>query len=211
MVIDESLTNVFIEIQKKLKPELVLEVGAFNAEFSQIIVNQNICSNVHAYEASPYVYERYKDKLIGAGIEYKNLAISNEKGTVSFEIQLEHKDPSLVGNNTILRRAEEKSYSYIQIPCNTLDNLYPNPSNICLWMDVEGANREVLLGSPRLLANVQSIFIETEHRQFWKNQWLHMDVVRYLDEHGFIMVYMQKQYDDQTNCIFVRKELLGSI
>lgn len=209
MVIDESLTNVFIEIQKKLKPELVLEVGAFNAEFSRLIVDQNICSNVHAYEASPYVYERFKHYL--AGIEYKNLAISDHIGTIDFEIQAEQSDPSEHGNNTIMKRNEEKEYTYIQIPCSTLDELFPNPSKVCLWIDVEGANREVLLGSPRLLEHVQSIFIETEHRQFWKNQWLHMDVVKYLDEHGFIMVYMQKQYDDQTNCIFVRKELLGSI
>lgn len=210
MLIDEEMTKVFLGMQTALKPKVVIEVGAFNAEFSQIVVNQNICDEIYAFEASPYVYERFKD-ILPSKIQYIHSAISDHIGVIPFEIQSSEGDPSLHGNNSILNRNENKAYDYVDVPCISLDEAFEGISDICLWIDVEGANREVLLGSSRLLKNVQSIFIETEHQEFWKNQWLHDDVVKYLGEHGFVMACSQEQYAKQTNCIFVHKNYLEKL
>jgi FkbM family methyltransferase len=199
---NESLINKFIEMQKLIRPSLSIEVGAHEATFSKKM--HEITENVWAFEASPYVFEHFYPI---SGVNYINKAISNVKGKVDFEIQGERDFKT--GNNSILKRNEDKKYSYVEIDAVTLNDTFKNEKNICLWIDCEGANEQVLTGASNILKNVSSIFIEVEEVEYWKGQWLFNDVESYLLENGFILFargeseYNNKQY----NCIFIKKEL----
>lgn len=195
-----ELSNKFIEMQKDINPDIYVEVGAHDAEFSKTIAFQNTSSPIWAFEASPYVFDKYNPI---EGVDYINKAVSNTNEPISFEIQ---KDVELAAvNNSIMKRNQDKDYEYIQVESVTLNSLLKEYRNICLWIDCEGANREVLLGASEILPNVSSIFIEVEEIDFWKDQWLDKDVIEYLGSFGFKMVARDNQYNNQYNCIFVKK------
>lgn len=198
--ISKKLFDDFIELQKTLNPDVFIEIGAHEAEFSQTVAEKFPGSDVYAFEANPYVYiKNYPIK----NVNYINNAISSSLGFVDFQIQNDN-DIS-AGNNTILKRNEDKDYLYIKVLSTTVDSLFTEYKNVCMWVDCEGANKEVLLGSENTLKNVSSIFIEVEEIEFWKDQWLDTDVISYLESLGFIMLARDSQYNNQYNCIFVKE------
>lgn len=198
---NSELVSKFISLQKIIKPDVSIEIGAHAAEFSKEI--SNFVDKVYAFEASPYVYES-----VGtiSNVNYINKAVSNVDGFIKFEIQDDV--TNLAANNSIINRNEDKSYSYIEVESICLNNHFNDYKNICLWIDCEGANREVLTGASDVLQNVSSIFIEVEELEFWKNQWLFKDVNDYLLNKGFVLFARDQEYGNhQYNCIFIKEEL----
>ena len=200
--------SLFLQIQRILKPDISVEVGAYDADFSCAIVKDSAI-RAYAFQASPYVYEKFREQLIH--INYLNLAVSSIEGTCEFEIQAKL-DPSLVGNNSIRKRNQIKKYKYIEVPCTTLDVFFKNElnKNFALWIDCEGASEQVLKGSERLLDSTSSIYIETETKLYWQDSWLESDVEQFLTEKNFKMVSKTYEDEGQNNCIFVKSNLLNS-
>jgi FkbM family methyltransferase len=196
---DKQLLDIFIEMQKEIKPTLSIEVGAFDADYSKAISKLGI--ECYAFEASPFVYEKFKDKM--EGISYINKAVSDKDGVIQFELMPDH-NPANRGNNSIKSRNENLKYKYIDIDSITLNSYFADRTNeiISLWIDCEGANRDVLLGATNILPSVSSILIETEDVEFWKDQWLHKDVVKFLSTYGFEVVEERFAYVNQKNTIF---------
>lgn len=56
-----------------------------------------------------------------------------------------------------------------------------------LTIDVQGAEYEVFLGSPKLLPGINCIKFEASTREFYKGQVLHKDLKKFLEERGFIV------------------------
>jgi FkbM family methyltransferase len=199
----KDLIKKFLTLQKTIKPNLSVEIGAHAAEFSRSMVG--IADKVLAFEASPFVYGIFYPIH---NVDYLNKAVSDKDGLIKFEIQ---NDVILfTGNNSILNRNEIKDYIYIDVESTTLNSYIDNDKykNICLWIDCEGANKEVLMGSSNILKNVSSIFIEVEEYEFWKNQWLFKDVNDYLIKNDFVLWKKDQECKNyQYNCIFIKKEL----
>lgn len=210
MHLDEMLAEHYYEVVRLLPIESSIEVGAFDAEYSRRMLEINSEIRIVAFEASPYVHSRFIGEM-PAEIRYENIAISDRAGTASLELQLEYSDQSQIGNNSIKRRKEAKQYGYVDVPCDCLDNVCPELGAISLWIDAEGASREVLQGAVATLSKTLAIFIETEHRELWMGQWTHRDVERFLSAQGFSLIRMAEQYPYQTNCIFVRNSHLSFV
>ena len=195
-------------VQRILEPDISVEVGAYDADFSCAIVKDSAIE-AYAFEASPYVYEKFRDQL--SHINYLNLAVSDIEGTCEFEIQAKL-DPRLVGNNSIRKRNQMKKYKYIEVPSTTLDVFFENElnKNFALWIDCEGASEQVLKGSERLLDSTSSIYIETETKMYWQDSWLESDVEKFLTQKNFKMVSKTYEDEGQNNCIFVKSDRLNS-
>lgn len=194
---DKAMLAAFIDIQKVMLPNVAIEVGAYDADFSRAMVG--IAKEVYAFEASPYVYNKFKNIN---GVDYQNLAISNVSGEIEFELQVdEHR---LTANNSIMKRNNNTNKEYIPVPAKTLNELFQEKKNIALWIDCEGANEQVLTGASLVLPNVQSIFIEVETVKFWKDQWVEQDVRDYLLDFGFRLSRSEPQYTNQYNQIYIR-------
>ena len=67
---------------------------------------------------------------------------------------------------------------------------------------------EVLTGASNLYKNISSIFIETETEDLWEDMWLENDVIAYLKEKGFKLMYREEAYKNQNNCIFIKENLI---
>jgi FkbM family methyltransferase len=207
-----ALAENFLGLQYDLKPAVTIEIGAREAWFSKEMVNFN--RNVFAFEANPHAYAEFSGWFTKE--QYLNLAVSDKNGLVSLEFANEDK---LGGAHSILKRTEYFDAGRVEVESVRLDDyILPkiSPSDrIALWVDVEGATREVLSGAKEVLKQVDSIFIEVEHKHFWEGQMLADEVTHVLSEAGFSFLWRDYEwfppdqpYPLQENYIFVRTSLL---
>lgn len=214
-----TLTSFFYELQKILRPNCFLEIGAFEASFSRAMKEMFSSSNVWAFEANPYNYEYYK--RLNEGIHYLNLAVSELNGTLSFYLQDRNlSDGSEIekirGNNSILNRNDNTlSYKEVEVDSVTLDSFIEseNVTNkfFSLWIDVEGANKNIFGGLNKYLNNCLSFLIEVEEIEYWKNQWLCDDLVNFLKERNFIPILRDFEDNNQYNVVFINKKILENL
>jgi FkbM family methyltransferase len=199
-----DLSEQFIELQKNLNPDFAIEIGAHEASFSQVISNLLNIESV-AFEANPDVYNHFKGSIANARVKYLNYAISDVSRVITFHTHTSE----LAGNNSIKNRIGYNSIKEQEVRAYTLDDFVDEFdiefSNLVLWIDCEGANREVLTGSVDTLKKCSSIFIETEDKLYWEDQWLTEDVINFLDSQGFSVQKSEDIYQAQKNIIFIRR------
>ena len=197
-----DLSDKFIKMQDLILPDYAIEVGAHQAEFSVAISNKFGIPAV-AFEAGRSIYEKFKDKINSNLVKYLNYAISDKDGTESFVVN----ENEYYGNNGILFKNNIAPIKAEDVKSYRLDTYFKNAdfTNACLWIDAEGANKQVLSGAKETLKKVSSIFIETEDISYWNNQWLTTDVINFLNTQGFVVKSSEKIYDAQQNIIFIRK------
>jgi FkbM family methyltransferase len=209
MFVNRRVLDILLKLQLAIKPDISIEVGAFDAYVSKIMSNFHIPT--FAFEASPYVYENYKDSA--DKITYVNKAVSDVNGSIKFEIQSEY-DASITGNNSIKNRVEDKEYQYINVDSVSIDEYFKDIKfeKGFLWVDAEGANREVLTGAKDKLKDFATIHIEVESKEYWKDSWKRQDVIGYLKAYGFHLCYeFDSPYVGQSDIIFVNEKFLDLI
>lgn len=210
-----ELANLFANIITNSKIGSFFEMGALNAEFSMFIKNH--VENVVAFEASPRNYENAKNSL--SDIEYLNMAVSNYDGEIDINVGISTPSgtgPVNVGADSILSRVDDASviYEKNKVISTKLDTFIKNKKwgkkSNALWIDVEGATLDVLLGAENTLNNTKIIFIEMEQATFWENQALVAEVNNFLCDKGFIPIARDFEYENQFNVVYVSEDILYS-
>jgi FkbM family methyltransferase len=211
-----ALTTFYYDLQRIIKADCFFEIGAFEANFSREMKRVYSSSDVWAFEANPYNYDFYKK--INSNINYLNLAVSNVNGIIDFYLQDKNLNDGLEiekvrGNNSILNRNDDTIlYQKVQVESVTLDsfieNKFLNDKLFSLWIDVEGANKNILTGFEKYIENSLSILIEVEEYEYWENQWLCENVYEFLDEKNFIPIVRDFEDNDQYNVVFINASIL---
>jgi FkbM family methyltransferase len=199
-----NLSETFAKMQDTINPDLCIEIGAHAAEFSNYMANKHGVKTL-AFEAGKDIYNLYKNTMHSL-VSYINCAISDIDGTATFFV----KNSSTALWNGIKPEIGGYNAPHETVTCHKLDTYVKDYdfNNACLWIDVEGASREVLMGATEVLKKTSSIFMETEDRPYWKDQWLTPDVINYLEGLGFTKVASEQVYKAQQNIIFVKNDLL---
>ncbi len=211
-----DLERFFFQLVRIFQPELFIEAGAKDATASRRV--RALCADIRivAFEANPYTYERFSSKVPYAeeGVEYLHLALSNEVGTVSFNVQRDEKGaPRANGRGSLLDQQDyAEGLEKVTVPCSTLDVFFEEQdyTRSCMWVDVEGATEIVLGGGPETLQKAAAIFIEVEDRAVWEGQWLRADVAAHLFDAGFVPIARDFQARYLYNMVFVRESLLDT-
>lgn len=208
------LIDYFFELIHALQPTCSFEIGAFSAEFSRKLKNIYPSIISYAFEANPHNYKHFLQKHSFTGIEYINKAISDKDEKIVFNIQKTINgvdiDP-IRGNNSILERVSAGiEYEKIEVDAISLAS-FVNANNlhrerIVLWLDVEGAIKQVLSGCSDVLNNVDIIFVEVEDIKFWKDQWTQEDVYKFLVERGYTLIAKDQEYPKQYNQIYINNK-----
>lgn len=209
------LDQVFFKLAVEIFPsDFFIEAGAFEASASLHIRDSLPGCGVYAFEANPYNYDYFKNRL--QSINYHNLAISNKQGSIDFNIMLEKKgkavDPVKMDNSVTPRNKKGTIYKQVTVACDTIDNYFKEfkLSNVSLWIDVEGHGYELLEGCANTLNVVNIIKIEAEDKQYWKDQKLSGDIAKLLVNCGFIPLLRDYQSPLQYNILFVKENLVRS-
>lgn len=207
-----DLKTFFFRIVREISPDLFIEAGAKDATTSLVVHKHLPEARIVAFEANPATHRRFAEYHDDSPIEYVYQALNDTEGDVPFNVMTRGDVLSADGRGSLLTPTEENvSVLALPVPAQRLDSLFP-PNQFdkcCLWVDVEGAVRNVLHGARWLLPKVEALYIEVEDRPAWKDQWLSSDVVNHLWQNGLVPVARDFQSRYQYNMVFVRKELLN--
>jgi FkbM family methyltransferase len=208
------VAEAFREIVSRVDPTVTLEVGAFEAGFSRWVREHFADATVLAFEANPYVFDKFKHEVIGLGVDYRNLCIGPENGRTTLKLPGDF-DGHPVGRvsqlSSLSNNLLSQSTHEVEVECARLDDLgVAGPhERVVAWIDVEGACEAVLSGSVETLRRSEVVYIEVENRPIWDAQWLDVDVMRYFAEIGMVPIMRDLQRDFQYNLVFVSERLAG--
>lgn len=199
----------FLALQQQAAPELFVEVGAYDGALSMEIRQLLPSARIVAFEANPGNFQHFSTKIDHAaqGVEYVHSAVADAEGYREFQLFGENAE-GLSKKSSLQRRSmpaqDQKS---VRVPCVTLDSFFADtlPARVSLWIDVEGASREVLLGARTVLSHTHSALIEVEEERFWENQWLAGNVTEFMEDQGFEAVGRDHEYPKQYNILYKRK------
>lgn len=209
--------RLFGELIDIVRPSVIAEVGAFEADFSRKMHAKYQDARIYAFEANPRVYEQFAGELLKGGITYIHVAVGASTGTVTIHVpvQIANKAMPFVNRMASLHVVglRDSKTTAIEVPLDTLDNLLGaeiSTRRCALWIDVEGAVDQVLEGAAKTLAQTDLVICELESSQVWNGQVLGADIRRRLGDLGFSMVARDCQKWFQYNAIFVRTSVLQS-
>lgn len=112
-----------------------------------------------------------------------------------------------------------KFESTIKITSTTVDEIiqFLNSNNYSsvtsnldtLYMDVQGAEFRVLLGSPKTLKQINYIYTEFLRGELYQGTESLATYCSLLDAHGFTLNYLEFERHHHANVLFIRKSLIG--
>ena len=217
----ECLKKTYIMMQSALGTEASLEIGARGAEYSLTMANTyGRAISICALEASPRTHAYFSKE-----VNYKNFGVSyihalvsdREEDTVFYEYIYDGMEAA-AGMSSLLvrdikgRGAVRRSRSTIRsIRGDTFIELkFKNKKNVALWIDVEGAQSEILHSLSRSFAQgiINSIYIEVEKTALWREQkMLDADVIAFMNTHNFSPFLRDNEDYTQYNIIFVNNDM----
>jgi FkbM family methyltransferase len=173
-----------------------------------------------AFEANPSNYEtiRKQRDFTSLGVEYRHAAVAASTGNVEFLMLTKWPDggelPVITPDNSLNRRSlEGGEYEKVSVPSVALGQMLAVndfvADDFCLWIDAEGASREVLLGAEPILGRVGAILVEVEDYAHWRDQWLSGDVLDFLVDREFFSVARDYEYDTQYNVVYLHRRYLA--
>lgn len=213
--------QAFRDLCVELAPTVSLEVGAHEAEFSRWLKTEVPSAHCVAFEANPFVHDKFAGDLDGTGVEYHHLAVSEVNGTVALGIPRRFHNPlrdrrfrkrrtsrmASLGDHRYAERTET-----VTVPSVPLDDFVSvNAEDVVVaWIDVEGASGAVLTSGEKVLSHASLVYIEVESEQVWRGQWLDVDVARYLADCGLVPVLRDVLRPHQYNVVFARADLAAA-
>lgn len=129
------------------------------------------------------IYEVALTDYVGKASFYpldKTKTYSTNEGIASLNKLKESMDGSLLNDKWVQKE--------IQVNTDTLDNWCLN-NNIfpdLIWMDVQGAELNVLRGSEKILKNVKAICTEAGLVSYYENHSLKEDIDKFMEKNNFI-------------------------
>ncbi len=217
-VVGERVVQTFRDLCGEVGPTLSLEIGAHEADFSRWMKEAAPEARVVAFEANPFVHEKFAAAHDDSGVEYLHLAISETHGTVELGIPVgfHNQDKGRRFRKTKTNRmASLASHRYaedvdtVTVPSTPLDDFVSVADDevIVAWIDVEGASGPVLSSGEKVLSRASLVYIEVESEPVWDGQWLDIDVARFLARCGLVPVFRDVQRPHQYNVVFASAEI----
>jgi peptidoglycan-N-acetylglucosamine deacetylase len=214
-----KLDTLFHDLVVLARPAIFVEGGAFEADTSLRVAAALPGCRVIAFEANPYVYDRFSASrdFAAASVEYVHQALASEPGKVVFRVVSASSslaDDRVQGYNSMLPRIGDDwlgdvEYEEVEVPATTLDAEFGDADGpAAMWLDVEGATGIVLAGARRFLDRCDVVKIEVEEVPLWSEQWLAGAVVEAVAKHELTPVARDVQEEDQYNVLFVSERLL---
>lgn len=212
----DRLQGLFQSLQKMLKPELTLEIGAHAAPFSRRMARMGI--EAHAFEANPYNHAAFAPHLRRRApkVNYHHMAISDTDGSITFEVMASRGGKALnkvAANNSLLQRSNASlEYESVTVPSMRLDSFLTENAlegrSFSAWIDVEGALGTVAKGFGTAFRSCLSLIVEVEEITFWQGQMLYLDVMRYFSGQGLVPVARDFEAAHQYNLVYLRQDML---
>ena len=205
------ITKTFIQ---QFLPEnpIILEAGAYNGKDTQIMASMWPKSIIYSFEPIPNLFKKLQKRTY----ELKNVhrfecALSDTNGTAKFYVS----GGQGAGSSSLLKPKEHITFhpgisfdSTIEVETITLDD-WAMANNIdhidFMWLDMQGAEYQMLKTSKIILPTVKVIFTEVSLLQMYEDCPLYPEFRAWLESEGFEVVAEQLPWKDMGNVLFIRK------
>ncbi len=200
-----------LKFEQKYYPEVVLDVGVAygTPELYDVFPRSHFVLFEPLEEFWSYIEKSTKD-LKKMDLELCALGRKEEACIINV-----HDD--LVGSSLCFESEKNTNGKPREIQVKTLDSFIQKYNlknkSILLKIDVQGFEKEVLQGSQALLNNVDVLILELSFFEFFDNKVQFYDMVKYLDELGYVIYdmfdFLNRPLDGalaQINASFVKKD-----
>lgn len=211
-----QLRQVFLNVNRALQPDVFAEAGAHNAATSAKVRGVVADARIIAFEANPHNHAKFSARHDYAAlrVEYRLQALTDVVAPVTFKVLVQEgnvvRKPDSGRSSLLAREGDAARYEDVTVPGTTLDAALEGVAGrVALWVDVEGAARQVLGGAMATLARTDVVMIEVETRPYWQGQWLHTDICAHLMGLGLVPVARDFEYRYQFNLLFLRPDALA--
>lgn len=181
----------FAKMLRRLGCDLILDVGSRDAQESLIFAAACPGARVIALEANPYNAARIRQNpaVAAASIQLLELAAWKEEGSVTFHVtDCDYSDPRANTGTSGIKPHFGLPQTAITVPAVTLAALIekeaPTAQRVAIWIDVEGAEAEVIEGLAPAMAKVAMIHVETATSPMHEGQRLLPEIDHILAKGG---------------------------
>lgn len=178
-----------------------VDVGVYRGVYSYKM--SQISKHVHAFEANPLIYPYLKKNLkkIIKNITLYNIAASSNEGEANLRIpkrfNTKNKDNYeelyRLGASTIHGKNELNKSDYIskKIKKNKLDNLLKNRKIGFIKIDVEGHEKNVIIGSSEIIKKYKpTLLVEIEERHTKEKV---INIINFINSYGYKSYFLDKR------------------
>jgi FkbM family methyltransferase len=184
---------LFVSLLKSSDADCVCDIGSREGDQSLLFRHALPGADVLAFEANPLNFKAMQAAPHRAAerIELFPVAISNRQGTAQFHVaDVDYSDPDANGGTcSLLTAAGQKVKATVEVPTFRLDDLIlSRPAardRIGLWIDVEGAEYDVLEGMAGIADRVVAVHVETSNEARWDGQKPLRDLVQLMTLYDF--------------------------
>ena len=200
--IKNNYENELIILDKIINKNLEsVDVGVYRGVYSYKL--SQITKHVHAFEPNPLIYPYLKKNLkkIINNISLYNVALSDCKGTTDLKIpnrfnsvnKKNYEEMYKLGASTIHKKNELYSSTYISKKVNRykLDNLLVNKKIGFINIDVEGHEKNVIIGASKIIKkNKPVLLVEIEEKH---TQDKVINIINFINTFGYKSYFLDKQ------------------
>ncbi len=156
---------ILIELAKEIAAEIFIDVGANIGAYSVFMSSLGCISKIYSFEADPNTFGELKNNVQlndhSSKAEIFNTAISDRKEQMRFGIVNDYSGANSIIGTSI--HSTEKFTKEILIDCVPLDSIIAEKSRkICMKVDVEGHEKEVITGAKNVLSN-NKVIVQLEN------------------------------------------------
>jgi FkbM family methyltransferase len=209
-IISANLALHIEKISHFLNCKQVIEIGAHAAEFSLSIKKKYPSLICDAYEGNSAVFKKYENICIENGVNYINKIVNKDGGMAFLSVPVKDaRQKSTMGS--LLKDSFYKDFVEQSAPALSFSEVMNNAlSPVFMWVDVEGAIGEIFNELPESFSKVNFLFVELETIQRWPGQMLAEEFEFLMRSVGMTPAMRDIQREFQYNCLFIKKELIGS-
>ncbi len=211
----------FSQLLKTNKFDLILDVGANSGFYAKELRKIGYEKRIISFEPLTEPYEEllaYADKSKFNHVAL-NCALGEFDGKATIHISENSVSSSILKATPELFRAapETRVFKTQEISILKLDSLFskycnPDEDKIFLKMDVQGYEKNVLLGASDSIKHIDGIQLEVALVELYTNELLFKEMLPYVEDLGFELYLLIPGFHDQetgrlleVDCIFLRK------
>jgi FkbM family methyltransferase len=203
-----SLSSIQIaySFKRQIKEEinLLIDVGANEGQFALTWNHFFPQTRIVSFEPVPDTYKKLQQKIAGREkIQAINVALGSTAGQQKIHKNMHSHASSFLQvsdyQKDIIPRTVTDSLEEVTV--STLDNYmqeFGDFSNAILKLDVQGFEKEVILGGGKMLEKINYLIIELSFIPMYKNEMLFSEMNCFLEERGFEAVapigFLQDSY-----------------
>lgn len=186
---------LFSSVLKALEADCVCDIGSRDGDQALLFRHLRPTATVLAFEANPINFGAMisNNLLRSQRVDIFPYALTNAHGTARFHItDVDYTDEKAnKGTSSLLLRPDLKIKESVEVETQRIDEFilteYPQARVIGLWIDVEGAEFDVLEGMAGLKDRVIAVHVETAKARLRESQRTLAELVPLMESYNFML------------------------